>query len=50
MKHDMSRFMDIIMIQLAKDDKYAQVPVKEDTKRHGDKTHVTVAQRIWASA
>ena len=33
----MNKFMDIIMLQLGKDDKHAQVSVKEGLKRHGDK-------------
>ena len=33
----MSKFMNIIMLQITKDDKYAQVLVKEGLKKHGDK-------------
>ena len=33
----MSKFMDIIMLQLGKDDNHAQVLVKECLRRHGDK-------------
>ena len=36
-KNNMSKFMDIIMLQVTKDDKHAQVSVPEGIRRHGDK-------------
>ena len=33
----MSKLMDLIMLNIGKDDRHTQVSVNEDIKRHGDK-------------
>ena len=39
---DMSKIMDIIMLQLSKTDKHAQVSIKEGIKRHGEEALVVL--------
>ena len=36
-QNELSMFMDVIMTQLSKGDKHAQVSIKEGLKRHGDR-------------
>ena len=52
MKNNMSRFMDIIILQLSKDGKYAQVSINESIKRYGEEARVAVLKTLsnYASA
>ena len=46
MKNDMSKFMDIIMLQLSNDDKHTQASIKEGIKRHGEEALVTLLKEF----
>ena len=42
----MGKFMNILMLQLGKDGKYAQVSVKEGLKRHGTKALMVLLKKF----